>query len=128
MLMLKPPMAFVLAGPLWTLHSQKNQVFEWNKTNIIIYCLLNHTFRITSSARVQLDLDMDFLHDLDVDIVKVDALLVWKNPKRQFFRDIGKSFHEVTQIGLEPHQIFSFWNISTNTVARGVQSFGRNGP
>ena len=51
-----------------------------------------------------------------------------KNKKRHFFWDIGNSFHEVTQIGLEPHQIFSFWNISTNTVARGVQSFGRNGP
>ena len=65
---------------------------------------------------------------LGVDIVKVDALLVRKNQKRHFFRDIGNSFHEVTQIGLEPHQIFSFWNISTNTVARGVQSFGQNGP
>ena len=43
-----------------------------------------------------------------VDIVKVDALLVRKNPKRHFFRDIGNSFHEVTHIGLEPHQIFSF--------------------
>ena len=46
--------------------------------------------------------------NLIVDIVKVDALLVRKNPKRHFFRDIGNSFHEVTHIGLEPHQIFSF--------------------
>ena len=45
---------------------------------------------------------------LFVDIVKVDALLVPENPKRHFFRDIGNSFHEVTQISLEPHQIFSF--------------------
>ena len=36
--------------------------------------------------------------NLIVDIVKVDALLVRKNPKRHFFRDIGNSFHEVTHI------------------------------
>ena len=65
---------------------------------------------------------------LPVDIVRVDALARQKNPKRHFFRAIGNSFHEVTWIGLEPHQIFSFCNISTNMVARGVQSFGRNGP
>ena len=65
---------------------------------------------------------------LYVDIVRVDALALQKNPKRHFFRDIQNSFHEVTHIGLEPHQFFSFWNISTNTVARAVQSFGRNGP
>ena len=45
---------------------------------------------------------------LSVDIVKVDALLIQNNPKCHFFRDIGNSFHEVTHIGLEPHQIFSF--------------------
>ena len=60
--------------------------------------------------------------------MRVDALARQKNPKRHFFRAIGNSFHEVTWIGLEPHQIFSFCNISTNMVARGVQSFGRNGP
>ena len=65
---------------------------------------------------------------LDVDIVRVDPLAFQKNQKRHFFRDIEKSFQEVTPIGPEPHQFFSFWNISTNTVARGVQSFGRNGP
>ena len=43
-----------------------------------------------------------------VDIVKVDASLVPKNQKRNFFRDIENSFYEVTHIGLEPHQIFSF--------------------
>ena len=58
----------------------------------------------------------------------LDGRLVPKISKRHFFRDIQNSFHEVTHIGLEPHQIFSFWNISTNMVARGVQSFGRNGP
>ena len=62
-----------------------------------------------------------------MDVVKVDALLVRKNPKRHFFRAIGNSFHEVTWIGLEPHQIFSFCNISTNMVARGVGSFGTLG-
>ena len=63
-----------------------------------------------------------------MDIVKVDLLLVRKISKRHFLRDIEKSFQEVTPIGPEPHQFFSFWNISTNTIARGIQSFGRNGP
>ena len=44
-----------------------------------------------------------------------------------FFIDFENSFHEVTHIDLEPHQIFSFQNISTNTVAKGVQSFGPTG-
>ena len=43
-----------------------------------------------------------------MDIVRVDALARRKNPKRHFFRDIQNSFHEVTHVGLEPHQIFSF--------------------
>ena len=30
-------------------------------------------------------------------------------------------------MGPEPHQFFSFSNISTKMVARGIQSFGRNG-
>ena len=65
---------------------------------------------------------------LPKDCFSLDILLVPKISKRHFFRDIQNSFHEVTHLGLEPHQIFSFWNISTNMVARGVQSFGRNGP
>ena len=64
---------------------------------------------------------------LGVDIVKVDALAWWKISKRHFFKDIANSFHEVTHLSLEPHQFFSFQNISTNTVARDVQSFGQNG-
>ena len=63
-----------------------------------------------------------------VDVVKVDALARQKNSKRHFLRDISKSFQEVTPMGPEPHQFFSFSNISTNMVARGIQSFGRNGP
>ena len=51
-----------------------------------------------------------------------------KNQKRHFLRDISKSFQEVTPMGPEPHQFFSFSNISTNWVARGIQSFGQNGP
>jgi len=43
-----------------------------------------------------------------VDIVKVDALAWQKNSKCHFFRDIKNSFHEVTHIGLEPHQFFLF--------------------
>ena len=31
-------------------------------------------------------------------------------------------------MGLEPHNFFSVRNTSINTVARGVQSFGKNGP
>ena len=60
--------------------------------------------------------------------MKVDPLLVQKISKRHFLRDIEKSFQEVTPIGLEPHHFFSFENISTNMVARGVQSFGQRGP
>ena len=59
--------------------------------------------------------------------MKVDALLVRKNQKRHFLRDIENSFHEVIHIGLECHQFFSFQNFLTNTVARDVQSLGRNG-
>ena len=63
-----------------------------------------------------------------VDILKMDALAWWKISKHHFIKDIENSFHEVTHIGLKPHQFFSFWNILTNTVARTVQSFGWNGP
>ena len=35
---------------------------------------------------------------------------------------------QVTGICLKTTQFFSFQKISTNTVARGIQSFGRNGP
>ena len=34
----------------------------------------------------------------------------------------------MTRNGLKPPQFFSFQKISTNTVARGVQNFGQNGP
>ena len=58
----------------------------------------------------------------------MDALARQKISKCHFIRDIENSFHEVTHIGLEPHQIFSFFKISKNTVARDLQSFGQNGP
>ena len=45
---------------------------------------------------------------LCVDIVRVDPQGFQKNEKRHFFRDIEKSFQEVTPIGQEPHQFFSF--------------------
>ena len=35
-------------------------------------------------------------------------LSLGKNLKRHFFEDIENSFHEVTRIGLEPHQFFFF--------------------
>ena len=64
-----------------------------------------------------------------MDILKyLDGALVRKISKRHFFEDIWNSFHEGTQMGPEPHQLFSFWDISTNTVARDIQSFGQNGP
>ena len=63
-----------------------------------------------------------------MDILKVDTLARQKNSKRHFLRDIEKSFQEDTPMGPEPHHFFSFDNISTNTVARGIQSFGQNGP
>ena len=62
-----------------------------------------------------------------VDIVKVDASAWSKISKRHVFGDIQIYFYEGTHIGLEPLQIFSFWNILTNTEARDVQSFGQNG-
>ena len=58
----------------------------------------------------------------------LDTLLVRKISKRHFSKDIENSFQEVTHIGPKPHQFFSFQNISTNTIARGIQSFGWNGP
>ena len=63
-----------------------------------------------------------------MDILNVDALAQQKNSKRHFLEDISKSFQEVTPMGPEPHHFFSFSNISTNMVARGIQSFGQNGP
>ena len=49
-----------------------------------------------------------------------------KNFKTPISKDISNSFHEVTHIGLESHQFFSFQNISTNTVTRDGKSFGKN--
>ena len=46
--------------------------------------------------------------NLSMDIVRMDPQAFQKNQKRHFFRDIQKSFQEVTPIGPEPHQFFSF--------------------
>ena len=59
-------------------------------------------------------------------LIDLDGQLVRKFSKRRFLKDILISFQWVTQMGLETPQFFSFQNISTNTVARGVQSLGRN--
>ena len=64
---------------------------------------------------------------LAVDILKVDPQAFQKSSTRHFLRDIEKSFQEITPMGPEPHHFFCFQNISTNTVARGIQSFGQNG-
>ena len=64
-----------------------------------------------------------------MDILKyLDRALVRKISKRHFFEDICDSFNEGTQIGPEPHQLFSFRDISLNTVATDIQSFGKYGP
>ena len=68
------------------------------------------------------------LLQLIVDSVRMDFQLDQKISKRRFFQDIKNSFQWVIGNGLKPTQFFSFQNISTNTVAREVQSFGRNGP
>ena len=75
-------------------------------------------------SNVVVEIHLKFVVELIVDIVKVDPQAFQKNQKRHFFRDIEKSFQEVTPIGPEPHQFFSFWNISTNMIARDIQSFG----
>ena len=62
-----------------------------------------------------------------MDIVKVDLLLVPKISKHHFLRDIEKYLQEDTPMDPEPHQFFSFMNISTNMVAGGIQTFGQNG-
>ena len=43
-----------------------------------------------------------------MDIVKVDPQAFQKITKRHFFRDIEKSFQEITPLGPEPRQFFSF--------------------
>ena len=43
-----------------------------------------------------------------MDIKKVDALARQKISKCHFLKDIENSFHEVTHIGLEPHQFIFF--------------------
>ena len=43
--------------------------------------------------------------------MKVDALAWGKNSKRHSLKDIENSFHEVTNLGLEPHH-FVYFKIS----------------
>ena len=59
-------------------------------------------------SNVVVEIHLKFVVELIVDIVKVDPQAFQKNQKRHFFRDIEKSFQEVTPIGPEPHQFFSF--------------------
>ena len=42
----------------------------------------------------------------------MDPQAFQKNQKRHFFRDIEKSFQEVTPIGPEPHKFFFLFEIS----------------
>ena len=56
---------------------------------------------------------IQFCIELAVDIVKVDLLLVQKNSKRHFLRNIEKSFQEATPMSPEPHQqIFRYSTIT----------------
>ena len=72
---------------------------------------------------------LDLIGTQSVDIIiYLDTLLVQKISKCHFLKDIEKSFQEVTPMSPEPRYFFSFLNISTNMVARGIQSFGQNGP
>ena len=67
-------------------------------------------------------------HLLSQELLQYGPTSFWKIWKRHFFQDIQNSFQWVTGIGLEPNQNFFQKKIPTNTVARAVQSFGRNGP
>ena len=58
----------------------------------------------------------------------MDRQTLEKIAKHHFFQDIQISFHWVSGIGLKSTQYFSCSKISTNTVARGIQNFGQNGP
>ena len=58
----------------------------------------------------------------------LDPQVLGKIAKHHFFQDIQNSFEWTTGIGLEPHQKIFRKKIPTNTVARAVQNFGRNGP
>ena len=51
----------------------------------------------------------------------------WENCIMPCSGDVWNSFQEVTQMSLKPRQFFSFKNISTETVPRGIQSFDWNG-
>ena len=53
----------------------------------------------------------------------MDGELIQKISKRYFFQDIKNSFHQVTQIGLKPHQIFFQILFSTSMDAGEVKSF-----
>ena len=53
----------------------------------------------------------------------LDGAVVRKISKCHFFQCMKNSFHGVTQMGLEPHQIFFQNFFSTIMVARGVLSF-----
>ena len=52
----------------------------------------------------------------------LDGRAVPKISKRHFFQDIKNSLHQVTQMGLKPHQNFFQTFFSINMVAGGVQS------
>ena len=58
----------------------------------------------------------------------LDSAVIRKISKRRLSQDIINSFQGATQLGLKPPQFFLFQKISTNTVARGIQILGRNGP
>ena len=62
-------------------------------------------------------------HKLAHGPLALEGAVVIKISKRHFFQCMKNSFHCVTQMGLEPYQIFFLIFFSTNMVARGIQSF-----
>ena len=105
----------------WILHTHPQVGWTWMDKTLLYTSFISEV----SSFKI---FDFQNSMQLPVDILKVDLLLVQKISLCHFLRDIEKPFQEVTPMGPEPHHFFSFWNVSTNMVARGIQSFGQNGP
>ena len=107
---------------------ETNYILIWFKWPFVNYVSISCQFLLhfTCSKKVPICTCVNLIY-LPMDFVKVDALAGWKISKRQFLKDIKNFFVQVSHIGLELHQFVSFWNISTNTVAKDVKSLRQNG-
>ena len=86
--------------------------------------LLEYPYKNPSKMTIMFSISWIYwLYYTNHEPLALDGTVVRKISKRHFFQDIKNSFHGVTQIGLKPHQNFFKIFFSTNTVARGVQSF-----